>query len=83
MLDLETLVWSSGPELPYKVFAATSVPLGDRFLLVGGETYGFFLNTIYEFDPLEMDWILRTEELQEARYAPFAAIASANYLGCN
>ena len=60
---------------------ATSVPFGDTFLLVGGsdDTYQ---KTIYEFDPVGMDWLLRPEELKEERDAAFAVTTSAEYMGC-
>lgn len=67
ILNLETMEWRTGPDLPGSLAAAASVPYGDTFLVVGGYHINE-LDQIYQFDPENEAWIERTEKLETARF---------------
>jgi N-acetylneuraminic acid mutarotase len=47
---------------------ATSVPFGDTFLLVGGETTnGSKLSTIYRYNPEDDSWTLLDSRMKEGK----------------
>ena len=58
IFDFDTMTWTAGPTLPNDVCYAANVQYGNTFLKVGG----YCSNTILEFDPICMDWIVRDEE---------------------
>ena len=84
VLDLNNYsnTWSAVASLPESKYGAASVPFGDTFLIVGGSDGTSDYKTILEFDPVDMDWISRTEVLQDARNGAFAVTTSADYIAC-
>ena len=81
-LDLETLTWGFGPNLPRALAEPASVPYGDSFLVTGGKTSSGRLDTIYEYDWQGEDWIERPEKLPSARTGHVGVMVSPDYLGC-
>ena len=65
VLDLDTLEWSQGPPA-IPLISSTTVKYEETFLLVGGEANAFS-GSIYEYDLVENDWIMRSEELAVGR----------------
>ena len=65
MFDTATNRWADGPALPFPLTYATVVPTERSFLILGGSNYnsGDYFDTILEFDPLNMEWIVRDETL--------------------
>ena len=80
---MDSFEWSPGPNLPFPLEKAASVPFGNTFLLVGGNSDRNELQTILELDIVKMKWLVRSEELVEAREGAFAALTTMGYLGCN
>ena len=75
VLDVATGVWSVGPTLPFQVYTGTAVQTEDSFLLIGGfNGNGIgddYLDTVLEFDPIDMSWIIRGETLPMPRRGHF------------
>ena len=65
MFDTTTNRWADGPALPFPLTYGTVVPTERSFLILGGRNYntGDYFDTILEFDPLNMEWIVRDETL--------------------
>ncbi len=55
ILDLATLTWRPGPDLPKPVYHAASFQYGDTFGLAGGSTHNYHLgayyDTVYLYNP--------------------------------
>ena len=73
VLDLKTLTWRSGPGMPTERGTLRSsrqvYQLGDTFWVFGGsDGYGSKYDTVFEFDPVTFDWVLRDERLVTARF---------------
>ena len=84
ILDLDTMQWSAGPNLPGPRYDAASVPYKNTFLVVGGKDGGHAVqDTIFEFDPETGDWITRIEQMTLKR-SLFAAFMVPDYaVNCN
>ena len=83
IFDLSSQTWSPGPDLPFPVLFATSVPFGDTFLVVGGIGDGEYLQSILEFDPVANDWIVRPERLSVGRDdRPAITVVDSDYIDC-
>ena len=64
IFDLETRQWSEGPPLPSPLKYGLSVPYGNSFLVVGGRNeQNTDVGTVYQFDPINLSWIIRPEAL--------------------
>ena len=80
VFNVESGRWRFGTEFPLEISDSGIVQLGDTFLVVGGETgkanwverldrakSEHYLDTIYEYDWRNQDWILRPERLSKGR----------------
>ena len=66
--EFETGNFRSGPFFPRGVTDASSVQFGDTFLVVGGkDANDEILDSIFEYDPENEEWIEREEKLTVAR----------------
>ncbi len=61
--------WSTGPPLPHYFDGAAVVQRQDSFVLVGGNTVDVFstLDTLYEFDRRELEWVRLNSTLEIPR----------------
>lgn len=84
ILDLDTLTYYPGPNLPYDIYYGSSVQFGNTFLIAGGYSYSLSndLDTIFEFDPSNELWIERTEKMQQGNYAMAAFMVPDGYIEC-
>ena len=84
ILDLETLTYYPGPNLPYDIYTGSSVAFGNTFLIVGGYSRyeSDYLDTIFEFDPSNEVWIERVEKIQRGDAAMTAFMVPENYIEC-
>ena len=87
LLDLDSMQWSNGPELPYGIFDAVAVPYKNTFLIVGGrEASGnnnYYHNTILEFDAGTGDWITRSEQMSQERGIMAAFLVPDDAVNCS
>lgn len=81
IFDLTTQEWSLGPMNPTseELRSAAVVPYLDTFLLVGGDRN---VMGIWQFDVVNMDWIVRPESLIEQRRLHFAYDITYMFLPC-
>ena len=57
ILDLQTLEWSTGDDLPDDINSGASVPFNDSFLIVGGlDADNPPVKSIYYFNPQDQKW---------------------------
>ena len=85
LYDLDTGIWTTADApLPYDVSSAMSVPLGNTFVIVGGELdENYYSNRIMQFDPETKDWIIRPERLQTGRSLAYAALVTNDKVNCS
>ncbi len=57
----------SGPPLPLPISGAASVPLGDTFAVVGGQSGGAYLDTVYVYDARDNKWALLPQRIGEKK----------------
>lgn len=82
--DFNLGAWLPGPLLPYNMYGGESVPFMDTFLIVGGSVYGGgLLNTVLEYDPVNIAWINRTETMDDARRHFAAFMVPDGYVTCS
>ena len=83
ILNLETLEWESGPDLP-NVMASSgeSVPFRNSFLIVGGYKGKNYLDMIYEFDLDTDNWKLKPQRLKKGRLFFTAFLIPDDIAGC-
>ena len=73
MYDLDKEYWMTGPDLPRPLRYTTTVPTAEgSFLLIGGTDNEAFFDTIIEFDPMNVGWIVREEKMTWTRNRVFA-----------
>ncbi len=76
ILNLRTMTWRMGPSLP-SFDNAGFTQLRETFVVVGGETNSDHpIGTIYQFDHINYDWILKSQKLQVAR-TKFPSVVAA------
>ena len=80
-LDLDTLQWTAGKDLPDALDYGSSVQYKDSFLAVGG-TNGAATDHIYEYDSDTGDWITRIEKMVSARYLFAAFLVPEEVANC-
>ena len=73
ILDPVFETWTEGPRMPYPLINAALVETEDSFLVIGGTGEPSYQDTVFEFDPIGMTWILREETLSLQRTYPFAS----------
>lgn len=87
ILNLDTMTYRPGPDIPnvLELYYANSVPFGNTFLMVGGTEDGISsrLNTIYEFDTTNENWIVRPETLKTGDWAMTAFMVPDTYVQCS
>ncbi len=67
IFNFNDLEWRNGPTAP-DIDEAGSAQIGDTFVLVGGEdSSGYPIDSIYQFDHLNYDWILMDQRLDYPR----------------
>ena len=82
IFSLDSLTWREGPEAPY-FYEASSAQLQDTFLVVGGtDEDGNHLDTIYEFDHVTYDWLLRSQRLPAPLRFPGVVAVPGNTVSC-
>ena len=83
ILDLDTLQVTSGQDLPAIRYHAASVQYKNTFLVVGGMNGNDRVtDTIFEFDPENDTWIIRTERMALGRSAFAAFIVPPEHVNC-
>ena len=84
ILDLDTLQWTTGQKLPgnLEIYAGSSVPYQNTFLIVGGQGHSMNHKTIFEWDPNTNGWITRTEQLTTARFRAPAFLVPDDAVDC-
>ena len=86
ILDLDTLQWTDGPGLPFPWAYTASVPYKNTFLVIGGlgtHSGTVYSTDIYEFDPVNMNWITRSETLTQGRHSHAAFLVPDDVVNCN
>ena len=63
ILDLNTLTWTDGPDLPQQLGYGASVQFQDTFLAIGGSGNSGLTDTIYQYDYTNNVWIERSEKI--------------------
>ena len=75
ILDVESGMWRDGPSLPIQLAWGRVVPTPTSFFILGGQTDGGdydLRDTIFEFDPINIGWIMRNETMGERASSVFA-----------
>ena len=82
-LDLATLTWSPGPDLPNPIAFGESVPFRNSFLIVGGSKGYRYFDVIYEYNPENKDWMQRPQRLKKERISFTAFLIPDDVAGCD
>ena len=84
LLDLDTMVWSNGPNLPMAINMALAVPYKDSFIIVGGVTPGGSnaQHNIFEFNVNTESFDFRGESIQISRYHHWAFLVPDEAVNC-
>ncbi len=81
IFSFSALSWRDGPEAPGFDYAS-AVQHGDTFVVVGGN-HGIPLDTIYQFDNVNYEWILMSQHLDVARDGyPGVVAVPDSYVSC-
>ncbi len=85
ILDLDTLAWRAGANLPVTISAGASVPHDDRLFIAGGNSATRRnLNTLYRYDVDANSWNLLPERLSKGRWEAAAFTVSRDaFPACN
>ena len=81
IFNLESMTWREGPESPY-FYYASSAQLENTFLIVGGYDGTKSIDTIYEFDQINYDWILRSQKLPTPLRFSGVVVVPKDTIGC-
>ena len=82
-LDLDTLQWNAGTDLPEALDFGASVQFKDSFLAISGYSGFGFSNKIYEYNRDSGDWIKRNETLITGRDTFSAFLVPEEVTNCN
>lgn len=83
ILNLDTLLYTPGPDLPTSIIYGSSIQFDDTLLIVGGfDGESTVLDTIYEFDTTNQLWIERPEKMKRSNYAMAALLVPDYYFQC-
>ena len=64
MYDVDKGFWMAGPDLPRPLRLSATVPTTEgSFLLFGGVDNEYYYDTIIEFDPVNVGWVVREETM--------------------
>ena len=82
-LNLESLQWSSGPDLPLPIAFGESVPFRNSFLIVGGSHGYKFSEAIFGYNAESNGWLRMPQQLKKRR-SSFAAFLIPDHVAeCN
>ncbi len=84
IFNINSLSWREGPKPPH-AFMGGYGQTGDTFVIVGGSNaIGVVLDTIYEFDHVNYQWILKSQHLEtpRERYPGVVAVPD-NFVNCS
>ena len=62
-LNLSSLEWNKGPDLPFHIHHGTTVQYKDTFIIVGAGSHSHYFDHILQYDVDTKDWIIREEKL--------------------
>ena len=82
-LDLNTLQWSVGKDLPIGRDYGASVQFKDSFLIVAGNGPAGYTDTILEYNTDSGDWNVRSERLLSARGFHAAFLVPEEIANCS
>ena len=84
ILDLNTNQWRRGPDLPIQTRLQwpSSVQFLDSFLVVGGADLEY-QDTIIKFDPINYEWMILPQKLQNPRALFTAFLVPDGYIECS
>jgi N-acetylneuraminic acid mutarotase len=83
-LNLNSLQWTAGLDLPKAISFATSVAYNSTILIIGGEVSGEHnYTTIYQYDVMSESWTERPEQLSTRRFHATSSIVDASTVICN
>ena len=83
IFDLQTLTWSVGDHLPFKLEDGESVPFEDSFLIVGGEEMPYnYVDSILFFNPIFQEWEQRNETMKRIRTEFATFMVPNSYANC-
>ena len=71
--------WRKAADFPLPLEFASTLPLGDSFLVLGGYEPGASYPTIFEYEWANDDWALRPETLGETKHSIAAFYVSEQY----
>ncbi len=84
IFNFANLTWRGGPTLPIFDYAGYE-QVGDTFVVVGGrdEAFDDAINTIYQFDQVNYEWIQMEQRLQVPRsYYPAVVAVPDDFVSC-
>ncbi len=83
IFNLNDMAWRTGPSLPAFNRAVTA-QLPETFLVVGGysDSADEYLDTIYEFDQNNYEWVLMSQRLQEPKDYPGVVLVPDDFVTC-
>ncbi len=84
IFNLNDLTWRSGPSVT-AFDEGSYAQIGDTFVVVGGQDFsGDALDTIYQFDHLNYEWILLDQRLKTPRESyPGVVAVPDNFVNCS
>ena len=77
--NLDTKIWSFGPDLPYDINQGASVQVDDTFLIAGGKTGSNYLENLIKFDTESESWIEMSQKLPIGRIRAAAFLVPDDY----
>ena len=72
-MNLDENRWHYGPDLPYHISNAASIQLENTFLIIGGQNWTSYLDSIWMFDPNTENWSQLEQKLTTVRVYTKAA----------
>ena len=84
--NVQSMTWRQGKDLPIPIKGGASVPYDDSFLIVGGETNDWTpraVNSIYYYNSMGEEWLLRPEKLGEANRYLAAVMVAEDAVNCD
>lgn len=82
IFNFNDLTWRAGPDGPY-IYDAGYAQLPETFVVVGGYDLSQALDTIYQFDNVNYDWIQKDQRLQTPRdNYPGVVAVPGDFISC-
>ena len=83
ILDLDSMQWTSGQDIPDTVLAFSEIIQFEKtMLIVGGYKPNVAVDTILQFDPETEGWIERSEHLSSPKYHLTLLFVPDNAVNC-